>query len=148
MIFQHTWEAVLAGRKTQTRRLVKGKEWYSPVMDCVMTSQHNGRMKWWVGQTYAVQPGRGQKAVGRIKLLAIRMERLQAISEADAQAEGCELEAWPPGDDDGPTRFRLNYRGQYRKLWDSIYTAPGTRWADSPLVWVLEFELVRGETGT
>jgi len=133
VIFQQ-WQQVLDGTKTQTRRLVKGREWYSPVMDCVMTSQRNGRMKWWVGQTYAVQPP-GKSAVGRIKLLAIRRERLQDISEADLYREVGNGE---------PAHWFAHLRlWQFRNLWNNTHTAPGTRWADNPLVWVLKFELVK-----
>jgi hypothetical protein len=62
----------------------------------------------------------------RIRITAIRREPLQAITEADARAEGVEsVEA-------------------YRELWDSINNRKGARWPDNPWVWVLEFELVTG----
>lgn len=31
----------------------------------------------------------------------------------------------------------------YEELWNESHTTPGTRWEDNPLVWVLEFELVK-----
>ena len=68
VIFQHTYELVLSGRKTQTRRV------------------RPPRVS--VGRSYAVQPGRGKKSVGRITVTGIRQERLGAISENDARAEG------------------------------------------------------------
>lgn len=49
---------------------------------------HNNRTHWRVGNTYAVQPGRGKKSVGRIRLTTIRLERFCDISQADAIAEG------------------------------------------------------------
>jgi hypothetical protein len=69
MIFQHTWQAVIEGKKQQTRRLVKPGEWLSKYMTddfphwrpAVLTK--TDRMKWAVGCTYAVQPGRGQPAI-------------------------------------------------------------------------------------
>lgn len=68
MIFQRTWQAVIEGRKTQTRRLVKPNEClrciehafggYKPLG--VVAEPH---FRYKIGQTYAVQPGRGQPAV-------------------------------------------------------------------------------------
>jgi hypothetical protein len=45
--------------------------------------------RWVIGKTYAVQPGRGKKQIVRIRILNIRQEHLQDITEADAIAEGC-----------------------------------------------------------
>ena len=131
MIFQHTIEAVLSGKKTQTRRVVKaGQEatlWDSAI---VLVTMGNGSAKYALGGEYAVQPGRGKKSVARIVVTAIRQEHVQDITEEDALAEGC---------DD------LNYyesaRDEYMVLWDSIQPS-GRRWADNPEVWVIEFELV------
>ena len=62
----------------------------------------------------------------RIRILAIRQERLQDITEADAKAEGVADVA------------------AYRELWESINgKTPGARWDANPTVFVLEFELVR-----
>jgi uncharacterized protein YhfF len=136
MIFRQ-WQQVLDGTKTQTRRQVKpGEEYnYRPLF-----SRHG---KWIVGRTYAVQPGSGRPAVGRIRITNIRQERLQDISEDDVLAEGVGLQAWArafswPRIDHWPRT------AGYAQLWNSIYTKPGTRWQDNPLVWVLEFELVEG----
>jgi hypothetical protein len=62
----------------------------------------------------------------RIRITAIRREPLQAITEADARAEGVEsVEA-------------------YRELWERINgKTKGARWKDNPDVWVLSFELVK-----
>lgn len=70
---------VMDGTKTVTRRLVSD----------------NPRSPWWQekcalkpGCTYAVQPGRGVKAVGRAEVVSIRKELLGAVDEADARREG------------------------------------------------------------
>ena len=68
MIFQHTWQAVLDGRKTQTRRIRRPR--------CEL------------GQTRAVQPGRCEKGIARIVIQDVYQERLGSISDADARAEG------------------------------------------------------------
>ena len=62
---------VLDGTKTMTRRKRK-------TMDCPYR----------VGRDYAVTPGRGQKAVGRVEILNTRWERLSDLTDEDAQQEG------------------------------------------------------------
>ena len=71
MIFQHTYQLILEGRKTQTRRIATGDP-----------------PRWAIARTYAVQPGRGKKSVARIRVVEISKERLGDISEADVRAEG------------------------------------------------------------
>jgi hypothetical protein len=96
MIFQHTIDAVLAGHKTQTRRLWKPEYikrlFLIPNYDTDekgLEAVYNGnRPQWVVGNTYAIQPARGQKAVGRFKVTRLRHEDVRMISEADVQAEG------------------------------------------------------------
>lgn len=148
MIFQATWQAVLDGSKTETRRIVKPGEQYEP--EFWLSEKYNLpafvrlpslRHKWQVGRIYAVQPGRGQKAVSRIRLLEIRQERLQDITEAGAIAEGVALQAWA-----ADSYYQFPRTAGYAQLWDSIHPKRGERWADNPLVWVLRFELVKGDT--
>lgn len=77
-----------------------------------------------------------------LEIVSVRVERLQSISEADAEAEGCAAE---PCDHKrqscedvgccGPTAV-----GAYRYLWDSINGAGS--WASNPWVWVVEFKRV------
>jgi hypothetical protein len=72
-------EAVMAGRKTVTRRLVSD----------------NPRSPWWrekcayrVGQSIAVCPGRGKDAIGRAAVVSVERMALGRLSNAEAQAEG------------------------------------------------------------
>ena len=77
------------------------------------------------------------RSASRIKLeiTGVRVERLQDISEADAQAEGCALECMTPiGDDSGSA---IHGPGGYIALWESI-NGPGS-WDLNPWVWVVEF---------
>lgn len=153
-------QAILDGTKTQTRRLVKygdgklnlGEQlWFMQGVGSniglifqrgryrtptVVTRWRYSpyRIKWQVGRTYAIQPGRGKKAVGRFLLIAIRREKLQDISEDDCWYEGVRLGNVGLGG--------LSYQMHFQDLWDSIHTKPGTRWADNPEVWPLEFECV------
>jgi len=157
MIFQYTWEKVLAGQKTQTRRIKKPgeelfeREWslfgngeYDWIETYVLAPNkaHGEAIKWQVGRTYAVQPGRGKPAVGRIKITAIRKELLTEITEEDAKAEGMTSDYW----DRLPSyKSRVDPRylhcSAYADLWDTIHKQ-GPYFEDDPLVWVLEFERV------
>lgn len=103
------------------------------------------RLKWAVAQgvfadkTYAVQPGRGKKAVGRIRITEIKRGRLQDITPQAAKAEGVDpyiVYGW--GID------YIGYEQAFVNLWDGIYKEPGKQWQDNPEVWVLTFELVDG----
>jgi hypothetical protein len=170
MIFKQ-WQDVLSGRKTQTRRLVSenhtddktlaydAMEW--PDLRCIIPPKkisavfsgvYTGdlRIKWAVGRTYAVQPGRGKKQIARIRLTGIRQEYVQDITEADAIAEGIELpvNVQAAGTLAGAIQFGFDIglrRDAYAEIWDTIHTNPGTRWTDNPAVWVLEFELAEAK---
>ena len=131
---------------------------------------YNGqRVKWQMGCNYAVQPGRGQYAIWyrrldgnkvqiwndhhqgfpsqiathaesddglcrwqqlHIRITAIRQEPLQDISEEDAKDEGCRPSV----------KLGTGAIEQFSGIWNTIHATPGTRWADNPDVWVLEWE--------
>jgi hypothetical protein len=138
MIFQYTWEKVLAGQKTQTRRIKKpGETLWHRNDGADFVTDGNGRKKWQVGKTYAVQPGRGKPGIGRIRITAILEERVQDITREDAVAEGCA--AWPPSED--LNGLIIGPVGDFMALWNSIHSGP-THWAANPDLWVLEFERV------
>lgn len=82
-----------------------------------------------------------------LEIVSVRVERLQDISEKDAEAEGVKCETADPmffhvpepGNvyahaDDSPI-------GSYRKLWETI-NGPGS-WDANPWVWVIEFRVVK-----
>lgn len=73
-----------------------------------------------------------------LEVTAVRVERLQDISEADAQAEGCALECMTPtGDDSGSAIYGP---GGYRALWDDINGAGA--WDANPYVWAVSFRRI------
>jgi len=127
MLFQGTHHQVQDGSKTQTRRPVRPGEYaiFSIGTDKILSViGANGHLKWQVGKNYAIQPGRGQKAVGRTPpLTEIRLESLRDISPADCRAEGISA---------------VLARFAYEQLWDSLYGKP-YRWQDRPMVWVLDW---------
>lgn len=65
-----------------------------------------------------------------LEILAVCVERLQDVSEADAKAEGM------PGDDPACTAAQY-----YAILWDSLHRKGA--WEKNPWVWVIEFRLAR-----
>ncbi|RYE43821.1 MAG: hypothetical protein EOP24_26615 [Hyphomicrobiales bacterium] len=80
-----------------------------------------------------------------LEITDVRVERLQAISRTDAQAEGCAHD--DPCDHvrhscssigcEGP-----NHRVGFRKLWEQINGADS--WATNPWVWAISFRRLEG----
>lgn len=79
-----------------------------------------------------------------LEITAVRVERLNDISEEDAAAEGVgQLRGgfwkhYQPG----WTQHQLSARGSFVTLWKSIYGADS--WQANPWVWVIEFKRVEG----
>lgn len=139
-------ELVLSGKKTQTRRRVDDADTGVDVWDDRVVYRYDRtpvqyttvyqkkqrdlgwcvqdylRQKWRVGNAYAIQPGRGKKGIGHIRLCMIRLERFCDISQADAEAEGFT----------NPDGFFAKIRELYGADFD--LTAP---------CWVLSFQLVK-----
>lgn len=91
-----------------------------------------------VGQTGWRSPMFMPRWASRLTLAVtgVRVERLQAITEADAIAEGVTL----------PERMATHYddthRDAYAALWDRI-NGKRAPWASNPWVWVVEFRQVQ-----
>lgn len=69
-----------------------------------------------------------------LKVTGVRMERLQEITEVQAQAEGC---------NSGLLTGACTARGQFEDLWNSTIKKSDLDrygWDASPWVWVIEFE--------
>lgn len=69
-----------------------------------------------------------------LKVIDVRIERLQDITETQAQAEGC---------NSGLLTGPCTARGQFEKLWNSTIKKSDTDrygWSANPLVWVIKFE--------
>jgi len=76
-----------------------------------------------------------------LEITAVRVERLQAITEADAVAEGLsqsESGSWLPGPCDHP-------EWAFHQLWAQAYGEPA--WEANPWVWVIEFKRVEVANG-
>lgn len=87
-----------------------------------------------------------------IRIKAVRVERLQDISDADARAEGCNPAPWdltapntihtspafrdvPTGDKKLPWAY---HRATFSRLWESIHGEGA--WERNPWLWVIEYE--------
>ena len=70
-----------------------------------------------------------------LEVTAVRVERLQDISEGDAKAEGVTASIV------GYDLDHLKYRARFVSLWDSINSKRGYGWDVNPFVWVVEFKL-------
>ena len=95
-----------------------------------------------------------------LEITDVRVERLNAISEEDAQREGVHTEVWDQTvvarnyaardeffqfwSEDMPHYVEMNqlYRSSFRSLWESIYGEEG--WKANGWVWVISFKRVEG----
>ncbi|RXY24855.1 hypothetical protein DD573_19115 [Klebsiella pneumoniae] len=83
-----------------------------------------------------------------LEITDVRVERLNAISEEDAEAEGIDMEALYGSQDcydciaDHNMTGRPTVTGAFKYLWESIYGEEG--WKSNPWVWVIEFKRVEG----
>jgi hypothetical protein len=216
--------AILDGRKTQTRRVVKGQDgypqypcrggivedgrlwFYAVSADSEWPDNERGSMTGWVEPCPYGQPGdrlwvretwrpeyehdtgarlvryrsggveefygpdadahsRALDGTGRwrpstnmprwasrltLEVVAVRVERLQEISEADARAEGAEslflrvptLSARVHGHNGWMHEQEQSFRGGFAFLWDWADSKRGHGWDSNPWVWVVEFKVV------
>lgn len=89
-----------------------------------------------------------------LEITEVRVERVQDISDEDADAEGVDSRNVPTGGDDFQDYWR-DYskpkgdewpwiegdpRHSFRTLWDSINAKRGYSWDSNPWVWVVEFK--------
>lgn len=77
-----------------------------------------------------------------LKVLSVRVERVQSITEEDARAEGVTLSSVCSyvGRCNSAACPAHNARPAFRELWDSINgKRPGCSWAANPYVWVVGF---------
>lgn len=162
--------AILEGRKTMTRRVIKP---FVPIIDFCPYGKTSDRL--WVRETFAhvsswshynrLAPNskwlyRADKEwpVSRwkpsifmprlasritLEITGVRVEQVRDISENDASAEG--LQDWYP-DPQKPNPYPnggpyTNIQ-RFAALWDSINKKRGYGWDSNPWVWVIEFKRI------
>ncbi|HBS9332675.1 TPA: morphogenetic protein [Klebsiella pneumoniae] len=78
-----------------------------------------------------------------LEITGVRVERLNSISQEDAQAEGLELTGWRPtySDPDSGGEVMTPY-DNFAELWSSIYGDES--WKANSWVWVISFKRVEG----
>lgn len=114
MIFRpESVEKILAGTKTQTRRVAKDVCRYR------------------VGQAYSVQPGRGKNEVARVLVNAIRREKLIDMTPQDLVAEGFIARL------DSPSRID-EARARFINVWTQLHGSYNAQ----QLVDVIDFTVV------
>jgi len=74
-----------------------------------------------------------------LEITGLRVERLQEITEEDAEAEG---EGWS-GVGDGENYDVCSAIENYAHLWDSLNAKRGYGWEKNPWVWVIEFKILQ-----
>lgn len=75
-----------------------------------------------------------------LEVTGIRVERLQAMTEEDAEAEGFCWSATGPWDNYDV----ISAQEQFGTLWDTLNAKRGYSWQSNPWVWVIEFKQVEG----
>jgi hypothetical protein len=79
-----------------------------------------------------------------LEITNVRVERVQDISETDAENEGIHLLGLPENERHNHPRKHIV---AFQKLWDSIYAKRGYGWNSNPWVWVIEFRLLEKNHG-
>jgi hypothetical protein len=79
-----------------------------------------------------------------LRVTAVRLERLQAITEEDARQEGVRYDApyWLGGPHriKGTPKCHADARTAFAELWTGIYGVKGADWDVNPWVWAVGFE--------
>lgn len=136
--------AILAGKKTQTRRIVKPQPVEGPPGYWVMG---NGFLTS-AAVTFAPYPigsiARVNDTDELVRFARVRVERVQEISEADAIAEGLDFvpgSALPWSVVLGEARYyEKTHTEAFARLWNSTYGPDA--WEKNPWVWAYEFKRI------
>ncbi|EPV8581834.1 TPA: ASCH domain-containing protein [Morganella morganii] len=141
--------AVIAGRKTQTRRLIDKEtlrlfDVASEVGECFPLGYNDDEPferyhiefspYGAIGDTINFADKDGD-IKGEIEIVDVWLQQVQEISQEDAQAEGFE------GYDDDVSGGMSPY-SEFSQAWVDIYGKDS--WRENPWVWVIEFKQIQG----
>lgn len=76
-----------------------------------------------------------------LKVTRVRHDRLQRITREDCRSEGHPRRAHQHPDPDVDLDAARDW---FMDLWDDLHDKPGERWRDNPMVVALNFEVIRG----
>lgn len=140
--------AVIAGRKTQTRRLIEpqpvlngnfyevfGAGWSKGIKRVTVAPGHSLERNFPYGLVDEKIPfaDKDGNIKGEIEIIDVWLQRVQEISQEDTLADGFS--------GDGISGSAAAY-AQFADIWISIYGAES--WSENPWVWVIEFKRVKG----
>lgn len=108
-------EKIMRGEKTETRRPRTGENPTGKLGGWI-----NNPCRYQPGRTYAVQPGRGKKSIGRIRVLSVLPEVLHEMTDESFRREG------------------FANAQEFQAKWLSLYRRGN--WLDP--VWTIRFEVV------
>lgn len=118
---RETWSSILDDARTDSERVVYRADLGSSA-DKVQVWRPSIHMPRWASRL-------------TLRIAEVRVQRLQEISEEDAEAEGI------TGDEALVGQIANPFRTAYADLWDSINAKRGYGWGANPWVWVLTFEV-------
>ncbi len=139
--------AVIDGRKTQTRRLIRpqpvlngnfyevfGAGWSKGIKRVTVAPGHSLERNFPYGQAGDIIPfaDKDGNIKGEIEIVDVWLQRVREISQEDAHAEGFVGDglSWSP-----------SAYGQFADMWMSIYGA--VSWNNNQWCWVIEFKQIR-----
>lgn len=143
--------AILEDRKIQTRRPVQPQpavRKLDPFGECMVWKEMvlEGPAEvarycpWGLPGDFTVARTADMPLLVGLEIVAVRVERLQAITPADALAGGIDYERHGAGLGDACDEVRMIYA--FQALWDGIYLEEGFGWEQNPWVWKVEFRKV------
>lgn len=140
-------DAIRTGKKTQTRRPIKRVFLPEPTRIVCWSSStaewapesNSGKMflteSWRPFKCRYGKPGNHLVVADglKIEVVNITTERVQDITETDAEAEGVEQGI-----------VKMPYSALFGELWNSIYEKQGYGWSENPFVWRIVFKPIEG----